>query len=119
MLEASGGTNWLAANVKSKNVSSWNDPLGSLIVGINQVKLSGWKSDECDAIQSELLAWKEKGLSELEGACLFFLGPVSLCISDFLVESYGCLTIILISSLKSSHIFFFLKEVKMARQFGH
>ncbi|PON66919.1 Glucoamylase, starch-binding [Parasponia andersonii] len=68
VLEDVGGTNWLAANVKSKNVSSWNDPLGSLIVGINQVKLSGWKSDECDAIESELLAWKEKGLSESEGS---------------------------------------------------
>ncbi|XP_062108119.1 phosphoglucan, water dikinase, chloroplastic [Humulus lupulus] len=67
-LEAIGGTNWLAENVKSKNVSSWNDPLGSLIVGINQVKLSGWKSDECDAIESELLAWKEKGLFESEGS---------------------------------------------------
>ncbi|XP_030508153.2 phosphoglucan, water dikinase, chloroplastic [Cannabis sativa] len=67
-LEAIGGTKWLAENVKSKNVSSWNDPIGSLIVGINQVKLSGWKSDECDAIESELLAWKEKGLSESEGS---------------------------------------------------
>lgn len=77
VLEATGGANWLAENVKAKNVIPWNDPLGALIVGINQVKLSGWKSDECAAIENELLAWKEKGLSETEGDHLFFLGLVS------------------------------------------
>lgn len=68
VLEATGGANWLAENVKAKNVIPWNDPLGALIVGINQVKLSGWKSDECAAIENELLAWREKGLSETEGS---------------------------------------------------
>lgn len=80
-LETTGGANWLAANVKSKNVSSWNDPLGALIVGIHQLKLSGWKSEECAAIENELLSWKEKGLSERKGAFPFFQRTVSSGIS--------------------------------------
>lgn len=73
-LEAMGGANWLAANVKSKNVGSWNDPLGALIVGIHQLRLSGWKSEECAAIENELLVWKDKGLTEREGSfCSFNL----------------------------------------------
>ncbi|KAL5542836.1 hypothetical protein UlMin_010546 [Ulmus minor] len=68
VLEATGGPNWLAENVKSQNASSWNDPLDALIAGIDQVRLSGWKSEECSATENELLAWKEKGLSEREGS---------------------------------------------------
>ncbi|EXC14221.1 Phosphoglucan, water dikinase [Morus notabilis] len=67
VLEATGGANWLAENVNEKNISSWSDPLSALIVGTNQVKLAGWKSNECTAIENELLAWKEKGLLEMEG----------------------------------------------------
>ncbi|XP_058093541.1 phosphoglucan, water dikinase, chloroplastic [Magnolia sinica] len=66
-LEAMGGTSWLARNAGSKNVGSWNSPLAALIIGIRQVGLSGWKSEECNAIESELLAWQQKGLSEREG----------------------------------------------------
>lgn len=80
-LEAVGGANWLAANVMSKNVNSWNNPFGALIVGIHQLRLSGWKSEECAAIENELLAWKEKGLTEREGSFLFFQHPVTSCIS--------------------------------------
>lgn len=83
-LETTGGANWLAASVKSNYVNSWNDPLGALIVGINQLKLSGWKSEECEAIENELVAWKEKGLTEREGAFLFFQSPVSSGISRLL-----------------------------------
>ncbi|KAJ6880278.1 phosphoglucan [Populus alba x Populus x berolinensis] len=67
-LEAMGGAKWLADNVESKNVSSWSDPLGALIVGVHQLALSGWKPEECEAIGAELLAWQEKGLLEKEGS---------------------------------------------------
>lgn len=67
-LEAAGGASWLAENVKSKNVSSWSDPIGALIVGIRQLGLSGWKPEECIAIGNELLAWQERGLLEKEGS---------------------------------------------------
>ncbi|KAG4126054.1 hypothetical protein ERO13_D10G133800v2 [Gossypium hirsutum] len=68
MLEAVGGANWFADNLESKNISSWNDPLGALIVGVHQLSLSGWKPEECAAIQNELTAWQEKGLFEKEGS---------------------------------------------------
>ncbi|XP_050372459.1 phosphoglucan, water dikinase, chloroplastic [Argentina anserina] len=67
-LEAMGGALWLAQDVKSKDVSSWNDPLGALIVGVHQLRLSGWKPEECVAIENELLAWKARGLSETEAS---------------------------------------------------
>ncbi|KAI4334814.1 hypothetical protein L6164_013523 [Bauhinia variegata] len=67
VLEVKGGAHWLAENVQSKNVNSWNNPLGGLIIGIHQLKLSGWKPEECAAIENELLAWKTGGLSEKEG----------------------------------------------------
>ncbi|CAN0898658.1 Phosphoglucan, water dikinase, chloroplastic [Linum grandiflorum] len=66
-LEAMGGVKWLTDNSESKNVSSWNDPLASLIVGVHQLALSGWKPKECTAIENELRAWQERGLSEKEG----------------------------------------------------
>lgn len=66
-----GGARWLAANVQSKNVNAWNDALGALIIGVHQLKLSSWKTEECVAIENELLAWKNRGLSEMEG--IFFL----------------------------------------------
>ncbi|CAN6580302.1 unnamed protein product [Malus baccata var. baccata] len=67
-LDALGGAHWLAENVKSKDVSSWNGPLDALIVGIHQLSLSGWKPEECAAIENELVAWKARGLSEREGS---------------------------------------------------
>ncbi|KAJ6680380.1 PHOSPHOGLUCAN WATER DIKINASE CHLOROPLASTIC [Salix purpurea] len=67
-LEAMGGAKWLAGNVESKNISSWSDPLGALIVGVHQLGLSGWKPEECEAIGTELLAWQERGLLEKEGS---------------------------------------------------
>ncbi|KAF8402196.1 hypothetical protein HHK36_013148 [Tetracentron sinense] len=67
-LEAAGGAYWLAQHAGSKKVSSWNDPLDALVVGIRQLGLSGWKGPECIAIENELLAWKQKGLSEREGS---------------------------------------------------
>ncbi|XP_071742670.1 phosphoglucan, water dikinase, chloroplastic isoform X2 [Rutidosis leptorrhynchoides] len=66
-LEAAGGAHWLADNVNSMNVNSWNDPIGALVVGIRQLGLSGWKPEECKAIENELLAWQEKRLLEKEG----------------------------------------------------
>ncbi|XP_048496017.1 phosphoglucan, water dikinase, chloroplastic isoform X3 [Beta vulgaris subsp. vulgaris] len=65
-LEALGGASWLAARAESKNVTSWNEPLDALTIGIRQLGLSGWKSEECIAIGNELIAWKDKGLSEKE-----------------------------------------------------
>ncbi|PNY12228.1 phosphoglucan water dikinase, partial [Trifolium pratense] len=67
VLEVMGGAGWLAANLQSKNVNSWNDPLGALIIGVHQLKLSNWKPEECAAIENELIAWSTRGLSESEG----------------------------------------------------
>jgi phosphoglucan,water dikinase len=53
--------------LQSKNVNSWNDPLGALIIGVHQLKLSNWKPEECAAIENELIAWSTRGLSESEG----------------------------------------------------
>ncbi|MBA0588518.1 hypothetical protein Gorai_001615 [Gossypium raimondii] len=66
--EAMGGTNWLADNLDTKKASSWNNPLRSLILGVHQLGLSGWKPGECAAIGSELTAWQEKGLLDKEGS---------------------------------------------------
>ncbi|KAF9610090.1 hypothetical protein IFM89_019930 [Coptis chinensis] len=67
-LEAMGGLSWLAQNAGPVNASSWNDLLDALAVGIRQLGLSGWKLEECTAIENELLAWKQKGLTEREGS---------------------------------------------------
>lgn len=67
VLEVMGGAQWLAANLLSKNVNSWNDSLGALIIGVHQLKLSNWKPEECGAIENELIAWSTRGLSEREG----------------------------------------------------
>ncbi|KAM7279208.1 hypothetical protein ACFE04_006342 [Oxalis oulophora] len=66
-LETSGGANWLSENVTSKNITSWNDSLSALAIGMTQMCLSGWKAEECTAIKNEINAWKEKGLLETEG----------------------------------------------------
>ncbi|XP_062164628.1 phosphoglucan, water dikinase, chloroplastic isoform X1 [Alnus glutinosa] len=68
VLEAVGGVHWLTKSVESGNISSWNDPLGALVVGIHQLGLSGWKPEESAAIENELLAWQDRGLSEREGS---------------------------------------------------
>lgn len=67
-LETKGGAHWLAENVELKNISSWNDPLGMLVVGIRHLGFSAWKPAECAAIGNELFTWQEKGLSEKEGS---------------------------------------------------
>lgn len=67
-VEALGGADWLAENVTVKNISSWNDPIGVLTVGIQQLGLSGWKPEECKAIGNELLSWEERGVLETEGS---------------------------------------------------
>ncbi|CAH8382078.1 unnamed protein product [Eruca vesicaria subsp. sativa] len=66
-LETMGGAVQLAKDVESKNVTSWNDPLDALVLGVHQVGLSGWKQEECLAIGNELLAWRERDLLEIEG----------------------------------------------------
>ncbi|KAK9088030.1 hypothetical protein Syun_030424 [Stephania yunnanensis] len=66
-LEVMGGSTWLAQNFGSKNVRSFNDPLDALSTSIRQLGLSGWKPNECIAIENELQVWKQKGLSESEG----------------------------------------------------
>lgn len=66
-LEAVGGARWLAKNVEQKNVGSWNEPLGALIISIRQLGLSGWKPEECRAITNELKAWQENPPLETEG----------------------------------------------------
>ncbi|KAK9082642.1 hypothetical protein Scep_029113 [Stephania cephalantha] len=60
-LEVMGGSTWLAQNFGSKNVRSFNDPLDALATSIRQLGLSGWKPNECIAIENELQVWKQKG----------------------------------------------------------
>ena len=68
-LEALGGSASLAQGLdRDRNTSIWGDALEALAIGINQVSFSGWKPEECIAIGNELLSWKQKGLSETEGA---------------------------------------------------
>ncbi|WOL14413.1 phosphoglucan, water dikinase, chloroplastic [Canna indica] len=67
-LEEMGGSLWLAQNVGSKNISAWTHPLVALNTGLRQLGLSGWKSEECSAIQNELLTWLQKGISDREGS---------------------------------------------------
>jgi hypothetical protein len=68
-LEALGGPASLAQGLdRDRNTSIWGDALEALAIGINQVSFSGWKPEECIAIGNELLSWKQKGLSETEGA---------------------------------------------------
>ena len=68
-LEALGGSASLAQGLdRDANTSIWGDTLEALAIGINQVSFSGWKPEECTAIGNELLSWKQKGLSETEGA---------------------------------------------------
>ncbi|KAH0899996.1 hypothetical protein HID58_049564 [Brassica napus] len=66
-LETMGGAVKLAKDVGSRDVSSWNDPLDALLLGVHQVGLSGWKQEECLAIGNELLAWRERDPLEKEG----------------------------------------------------
>ena len=68
--EVMGGAHRLAESSQSKNLNSWNDPLGALIIGVHQLKLSGWKPEECGAIENELITWSKRGLSETEGSFL-------------------------------------------------
>lgn len=59
--------------MQSETVSSWKEPLVSLMIGVHQLALSGWKPEECKAIEAELVAWQAKGLFEREGVFLAFL----------------------------------------------
>ncbi|XP_023526016.1 phosphoglucan, water dikinase, chloroplastic-like isoform X2 [Cucurbita pepo subsp. pepo] len=68
VMEATRGGDMLVENVKSKNVSYWNEPLDAIIFGTHQLGLSGWKPEECVAIVNEIRAWKERGLAEREGS---------------------------------------------------
>nr|XP_009416602.2 PREDICTED: phosphoglucan, water dikinase, chloroplastic [Musa acuminata subsp. malaccensis] len=67
-LEEMGGSSWLAQKIGSKNISPWTHPLVALNIGLRQVWLSGWKLEECNAIQKELLSWLDKGISDREGS---------------------------------------------------
>eukprot|EP01018_Ginkgo_biloba_P006356 Gb_12513 [translate_table: standard] len=66
-LEAGGGPSWLAREARFGNATSWDHPLGSLVIGIRQLGLSGWQQKECVAIENELQAWQKRGISEREG----------------------------------------------------
>ncbi|RAL54400.1 hypothetical protein DM860_001528 [Cuscuta australis] len=66
-LEALGGANWHVENVGPTNSIMWNEAIAGLIVGIHQLGLSGWKSEECKAITNELFSWKEMGFLDTEG----------------------------------------------------
>jgi phosphoglucan, water dikinase len=66
-VESFGGSSWLSQSVESTNTGPWNVPIDALIAGVKQVKLSGWRPNECSAISNELDAWKGKDLSQKEG----------------------------------------------------
>lgn len=89
-LETKGGAHWLAENVELKNISSWNDPLGMLVVGIRHLGFSAWKPAECAAIGNELFAWQEKGLSEKEG--IFVITFTAIVVQTFKeLKEYHCM----------------------------
>lgn len=73
-----GGSSWLAQNIGSKNISPWTHPLVALNIGLRQVWLSGWKLEECNAIQNELLSWLDKGIFDREGISHLVLGFIAL-----------------------------------------
>lgn len=75
-----------------------------MIIGIHQLALSGWKPEECTAIEAELLAWQEKGLFDREGTFLSFvlLSLATLYLPSNLLNCSFC-----------------LKAVKMAGESGH
>eukprot|EP00250_Pteridium_aquilinum_P016715 c23252_g1_i1 orf=383-3940(-) len=63
-VDAMGGSVILASEAKSKNVNSWNHPLGAIVLGIRHLGLSGWQQSECMAIENEILAWQLAGMVE-------------------------------------------------------
>lgn len=85
-----GGSSWLADNVGSKNISPWAHPLVALNIGLCQVGLSGWKLEECNAIQNELLSWLQKGISDKEGIFNSVVYLVQSCffLSLFFLNTY-------------------------------
>ncbi|CAM6112841.1 unnamed protein product [Calypogeia fissa] len=66
-LESAGGAKWLIDEAKSTNVSAWNQTLGAVVLGIRQIGLSGWQSQECLAIENELSAWQSAGIVQKDG----------------------------------------------------
>jgi phosphoglucan,water dikinase len=57
----------LAQEACSKKVESWNHPFGAIVLGIRNVGLSGFKQQECMAIENEIIAWQSAGMFEKEG----------------------------------------------------
>ncbi|KAL3702008.1 hypothetical protein R1sor_020030 [Riccia sorocarpa] len=66
-LESAGGAKPLIDEAKSQKVTSWNHPLGVVVLGVRQLGLSGWQQKECLAIENELSAWQEAGIQAREG----------------------------------------------------
>lgn len=110
-LEALGGSASLAKDV-ARNTTLWDTTLDAFVIGINQVSFSGWKTDECIAIGNEILSWKQKGLSESEGAVSSLISIYFIC---------PCLnTFIVVKTQKYPDCFLScVKVVKMGNIFGH
>ncbi|KAL2649665.1 hypothetical protein R1flu_017793 [Riccia fluitans] len=66
-VESAGGANPLINEAKSQKVTSWNHPLGVVVLGVRQLGLSGWQQKECLAIENELAAWQAAGIEAREG----------------------------------------------------
>ena len=70
-LDEMGGSTTLAQKALLKKVESWNHPFGAIVLGIRQLGLSGFKREECMAIENEIIAWQSAGIFEKEGMLYF------------------------------------------------
>lgn len=59
--ESEGGASLLAEEAKNEKVGKWTPALTALVMGIQQLGLSGLHKAECAAIKNELLAWSATG----------------------------------------------------------
>ena len=61
-VEAAGGAGMLASEATAGSADSWSHSLGATVLGLRQLGLSGWQSQECAAVENELQAWQAAGL---------------------------------------------------------
>ena len=52
----------LASEATAGSADSWSHSLGATVLGLRQLGLSGWQSQECAAVENELQAWQAAGL---------------------------------------------------------
>lgn len=59
--ESEGGASLLTEEAKNGKVGKWTPALTALVMGIQQLGLSGLHKAECTAIKNELMAWSATG----------------------------------------------------------